>query len=193
MPYSPPAGNVTNFPFTGGYSPPAGNAANFAFTVITASASPTIGDLALDATGRHLTTASLDATIGEITADATGTVISTVKRRGGDVAVPWWWAEYVRNRLAERAAAREKIARTGSASAVVPMPWATGEIEHLPNTAADDQEAIMLALVLLDDAPTGKIIGRIFRPRNRLRPTLQFMTMMTRRSPSHCYWPHSHG
>jgi hypothetical protein len=76
-----------------------------------------------------------DAVIGDFTLSASASVAS---QAGGAVypRFPWWqqweyWGpEYVRNRLAERAAAREAKARYIDAYAIVPAPVADARVWH---------------------------------------------------------------
>lgn len=95
-----------------------------------ATLAETIAPITVAATGQVLVQATLSATIDDVALSALAVVTGAVPgpaTSGG----PWWWPEYVRNRLAEQAAAREALARAGEAFAVIPQPFAEAEAEHI--------------------------------------------------------------
>ena len=94
-----------------------------------ATLSTTISNITAAATGAVLVQGALAATIDNVTASATAAVIPVPPAITGGAA-PWWWHEYVRNRLAERAAAREALARYGEGFAIAPGAQAEATAEH---------------------------------------------------------------
>lgn len=96
-----------------------------------AALAETIAPVTAAATGQVLVQARLSATIDDVALAAQAAVTGAAPGPATSGGIPWWWPEYVRNRLAERAAAREAAARTGETFAVAPHPVAQAEAEHL--------------------------------------------------------------